>query len=107
MTSMFEEYLTKAIRNNEKPPKLVWAFHEAGRIYHCYEKIIPIFHDWSFEVDIEYNSSVITAKDLRKLFKGLGLKHGFGDFRPMFGQAEIELTYKGLVQNSSAKRTEV
>ena len=105
MSEMSEEYEAKAMKEQASKgitPRLVKVYHEGChegklKIFHLLELApSPIFHDWSFETDIEYDSSVISARQLRQILKDHGMRRGFGDWRPRFGQAKIELTYKGL-----------
>lgn len=54
---------------------------------HC-----PMFTNWSFSFDLEYDDTVADFADLERILK-YGAKYGgFGDFRPTFGKAEAEVT---------------
>lgn len=54
------------------------------------EKTMPIFHDWSFSVDIEYDDSVLNKSTLKLILEQSARYVGFGDFRPTFGRATAE-----------------
>lgn len=52
-------------------------------------KYFPIFEDWSFEAEVEYDSVILDAEDLKKILTYGANYNGFGDFRPTFGRAEV------------------
>lgn len=52
-------------------------------------KYFPIFEDWSFESEVEYDSVILDAEDLKKILTYGANYNGFGDFRPTYGRAEI------------------
>jgi hypothetical protein len=54
------------------------------------EKNMPIFHDWSFTADIEFDDTVLDRADLKRILENAARYVGFGDFRPTFGRAEAE-----------------
>lgn len=51
-------------------------------------KAVPIFHDWSFETEIEYDDKVIDPSSLEQVIKHAASYGGFGDFRPTYGRAK-------------------
>lgn len=56
-------------------------------------KSYPIFHDWSFEVELEYDDSIFDAEILEDLIQHSAKYGGFGDFRPTFGRATAEVEH--------------
>jgi hypothetical protein len=54
-------------------------------------KNFPIFHNWSFETEIEYDSNLFDFETIERILKFGGLYKGFGDFRPSFGRCQIEI----------------
>lgn len=57
-------------------------------------KAVPIFHDWSFQAGIEYDDSVIDADSMNTVITRVAHYGGFGDFRPTFGRAQVEITHE-------------
>lgn len=55
-------------------------------------KAIPIFHDWSFAAKLEYDDTVLDFSQLQDILQKAGNYGGFGDFRPTFGRATMEIT---------------
>lgn len=55
-------------------------------------KTTPIFHDWSFEFNIEYDDKIIDESSIKQLLEHMGKYGGFGDFRPTFGRALAVVT---------------
>lgn len=55
-------------------------------------KDFPIFKNWSFETDIEFDDSVIDFDGLKRIVERTSKYVGFGDFRPTFGRATAEVT---------------
>lgn len=53
-------------------------------------KSFPIFHDWSFEFELEYDDSILDREDLVKILTYSAKYGGFGDFRPSYGRALVE-----------------
>lgn len=56
-------------------------------------KAAPIFRDWSFEGEIEFDSQIIDRSTLVSLLEYAASYNGFGDFRPTYGRsvfAEVE-----------------
>lgn len=57
-------------------------------------KATPIFHDWSFSVGLEYDDEIIDADSMSTVLNRVARYGGFGDFRPTFGRAEVEITHE-------------
>lgn len=57
-------------------------------------KDAPIFHDWSFATDLEYDDKIVDSSTLRRIVEHAALYGGFGDFRPTFGRAKAEVTHE-------------
>lgn len=57
-------------------------------------KSVPIFHDWTFECGLEYDDSVIDAGSMDNILNFVAKYGGFGDFRPTFGRATVEITHE-------------
>jgi uncharacterized protein YeeX (DUF496 family) len=55
-------------------------------------KSFPIFHNWSFSMEIEYEDTVIDFIDLKRILEYGAKFGGFGDFRPSYGRATAEVT---------------
>lgn len=58
-------------------------------------KTAPIFHDWSFEGNLEFDDKVIDPDTMEHLLNYAGNYGGFGDFRPTFGRAEVRIKFDG------------
>jgi hypothetical protein len=56
-------------------------------------KAAPIFHDWSFETEIEFDDKLIDPDSLKYVLEYSSKYGGFGDFRPTFGRATAEVTF--------------
>lgn len=56
-------------------------------------KAFPIFHDWSFETDLEFDDKIIDPDSLTRIVEHTAKYGGFGDFRPKFGRAMAEVTH--------------
>lgn len=56
-------------------------------------KAFPIFHDWSFEADVEFDTSMVDPDDLTRIVEHAARYGGFGDFRPTFGRATGEVVH--------------
>lgn len=54
-------------------------------------KAFPIFDDWSFDAEVEYDDSIIPRDDLIRIVEHGAKYNGFGDFRPTFGRATVEV----------------
>ena len=52
-------------------------------------KNAPIFRDWSFSSEIEFDPNMINRKELQGLLSHAALYGGFGDFRPTYGRAQV------------------
>ena len=57
-------------------------------------KSVPIFHEWSFECGLEYDDSVIDANSMENVISHVAKYGGFGDFRPTFGRATVEISHE-------------
>lgn len=53
-------------------------------------KAVPIFHNWSFNVELEYDQTLIDEETLKGLITYASQYGGFGDFRPTYGLATVE-----------------
>jgi len=62
-----------------------------GQVRVC--KSAPIFHDWSFEVEMEYDEKIIDPDSLAHTISHAAKYNGFGDFRPTFGRGVAEITH--------------
>jgi hypothetical protein len=56
-------------------------------------KAVPIFHDWSFVVGLEFDDKMIDPGSLEAIIHHAAKFGGFGDFRPTFGRATAEVTF--------------
>lgn len=56
-------------------------------------KAVPIFHEWYFSGEIEYDDKVLDPATLENLIIQASYYGGFGDFRPTFGRAEAVVTH--------------
>lgn len=54
-------------------------------------KVFPIFHKWSFTANVEFDDSVLDRQMLVRVCQSAGKYVGFGDLRPTFGRAEVEV----------------
>jgi len=54
-------------------------------------KPFPIFHQWSFSCELEYEDSIINGDELKDHIEYNAKYGGFGDFRPSFGRALAEV----------------
>lgn len=57
-------------------------------------KTAPIFHDWSFAAALEYDDSIIDQDSMTRVLTHVARYGGFGDFRPTFGRATVEVSYE-------------
>lgn len=55
-------------------------------------KDAPIFHEWSFSTDVEFDDSVVDFGSLKRIIDRAAKYGGFGDFRPTFGRAIAEVS---------------
>ena len=53
----------------------------------------PIFHEWSFEFDIEFDDTIFDTQDITRILEHAAKRGGFGDFRPTFGRAIATVTH--------------
>jgi len=56
-------------------------------------KVFPIFHNWSFEFELEYEDTMFDIDELVQHIKHNAKYGGFGDFRPSFGRCLAEIQY--------------
>lgn len=56
-------------------------------------KAAPIFHDWSFQCQLEYDDKTLDPDSLVRIIKHAATYGGFGDFRPTFGRATAEVSH--------------
>jgi hypothetical protein len=56
-------------------------------------KACPIFNDWSFETELEFDDKIVDKTDIDRIFKHAARLGGYGDFRPTFGRANVEITH--------------
>ena len=56
-------------------------------------KAVPIFHNWSFSTEIEYDDKIIDPHSIQSVIERASKYGGFGDFRPTFGRAVAEVTH--------------
>lgn len=54
-------------------------------------KATPIFHDWSFETSLSFEPEILDKDTLVHLLSYASNYGGWGDFRPTFGRANIEI----------------
>jgi hypothetical protein len=54
-------------------------------------KDFPIFKNWSFATDIEFDDTVVDFQSLKRVVERTATYVGFGDFRPTFGRATAEV----------------
>lgn len=54
-------------------------------------KSSPIFHKWSFTVEIEYDDGIVDFQDIKTTLEYSAKYGGFGDFRPTYGRAIAEV----------------
>ena len=55
-------------------------------------KAMPIFHKWSFEVELEYDNTIIDLEQLTDLLEYGAKYNGYGDFRPTYGRCTAEVS---------------
>ena len=55
-------------------------------------KSVPIFHNWNFDCDLEFEDTVIDADSMTNIIGYVARYGGFGDFRPTFGRATAEVS---------------
>ena len=54
-------------------------------------KNFPIFHEWSFETELEYDDTILDRAELVAILEYSAKYGGFGDFRPTYGRALLEV----------------
>ena len=54
-------------------------------------KTVPIFHDWEFECGLEFDDAIADEDSMKTIIKHAAKYGGFGDFRPTFGRATVEI----------------
>lgn len=57
-------------------------------------KTAPIFHEWSFTAGLEYDDAIIDQDSMVRVLTHVARYGGFGDFRPTFGRATVEVSYE-------------
>lgn len=57
-------------------------------------KSVPIFHEWSFSCNLEYDDEIIDADSMSTVINRVAKYGGFGDFRPTFGRATVEISHE-------------
>ena len=57
-------------------------------------KSVPIFHKWQFTCGLEYDDSIIDAQSMEYVIERAAKYGGFGDFRPTFGRATVEVIHE-------------
>lgn len=55
-------------------------------------KSFPIFHKWSFSCGLEYDDAIIDHTSMVKVLERASKYGGFGDFRPTFGRATVQVS---------------
>lgn len=53
-------------------------------------KAFPMFDDWAFEVEVEYDDSILPECELFRIAEYAAKYNGFGDFRPTYGRAVLK-----------------
>ena len=56
-------------------------------------KAFPIFHDWSFSAELEFDDKIIDPDSITRIAEHTARYGGFGDFRPTFGRANAVVTH--------------
>ena len=56
-------------------------------------KAAPIFHNWAFTVELEFDGTVIDPATLEQILIHASKYGGYGDFRPTFGRALTEVSH--------------
>jgi|GEM_PF-6766231 hypothetical protein len=56
-------------------------------------KTMPIFHEWEFSFDLEFDASLMDKQDLTRIIEFAAIRGGFGDFRPTFGRGTAVITH--------------
>jgi hypothetical protein len=77
------------IVNNEKFRHIMILPQQASRII----RNLPIFHNWAFMSEFEYDDKVIDFPTLKRVVNHLATYGGFGDFRPTFGRCVADIDH--------------
>lgn len=77
----------KDIVNNDRFIKVMILPQNGVRL----AKSAPIFHRWSFSFNIEFDDAVLDEAQLVSILEYSAKYNGFGDFRPTFGRASLEV----------------
>lgn len=56
-------------------------------------KAFPIFHEWSFSGHLEFEDTQVDASDMVRMLEHAARYGGYGDFRPTFGRATVEVKH--------------
>lgn len=56
-------------------------------------KAFPIFHQWSFSTEVEFDDKIIDPDSLTRIVEHTAKYGGFGDFRPKFGRAAAKVDH--------------
>ncbi len=75
------------ITHNEKFQTMI--FQKIGAVK--VPKAMPIFHNWSFEVELEYDNTIIDLEQLTEVLEHGAKYGGYGDFRPTYGRCICEV----------------
>jgi len=54
-------------------------------------KTKPIFTDWSFQLKLMFDPTIVNESELKNILEYCCRYGGFGDFRPTFGRAVLEI----------------
>lgn len=57
-------------------------------------KAAPIFHDWSFAAQVEFDDKIVDPDSLTRIIDHTAKYGGFGDFRPTFGRAIADVDHE-------------
>ncbi len=49
----------------------------------------PVFSEWSAQVEVRFNPSLLNAAEILEFLKAAGELEGIGDWRPRFGRFEV------------------
>ena len=74
------------IANNPKFVAVLLVKQKQGKI----PKATPIFHNWHFDAELEFDPTIIDRETLIQLLEYIAVYGGFGDFRPTYGRARFE-----------------
>lgn len=71
-------------------------FRHTMTLKQCQARVVkaaPIFHEWSFGVDMEFDDKIMDRDSLERVIHHTAKYGGFGDFRPTFGRAKAEVSF--------------